>query len=111
MSGPLPIRVVTSAATAIREAAEWWAANRLKAPDAFSEELKRAFQLVASHPVSAREHRTFFFQMFDGFILLGFTITYTIEFEQIHLQSKSWHCGIQAEAVNLSCSFWRQTSN
>lgn len=50
MSGPLPIRVVASAASAITEAAEWWAANRPKAPDAFSEELKRAFQLIASHP-------------------------------------------------------------
>lgn len=50
MSGPLRILVVASAASAIREAAEWWVANRIKAPEAFSEELKRAFQLIASHP-------------------------------------------------------------
>jgi plasmid stabilization system protein ParE len=50
VSGPLPIRVVSSAASAIKEAAEWWVTNRPKAPDAFSEELKRAFHLIASHP-------------------------------------------------------------
>jgi len=46
----LPIHVVNSAARAITDAAEWWAANRTKAPEAFSEELKRAFQLIAAHP-------------------------------------------------------------
>lgn len=51
MSGPLPVRVVNSAACAITEAAEWWIANRDKSPSAFAEELERAFQLVASHPL------------------------------------------------------------
>ena len=37
-------------ARAITEAAEWWAASRDKAPNAFAEELKRAFQLIAAHP-------------------------------------------------------------
>lgn len=50
MSGPLPVRVVGSAAQAIIEAADWWTANRPKAPDAFSAELERAFQLLASQP-------------------------------------------------------------
>lgn len=50
MSDPLPVHLVNSAARAIREAAEWWIANRPKAPGAFAEELERAFQLVASHP-------------------------------------------------------------
>ncbi len=50
MSGPLPIRIVDSAARAIVEAAEWWAANRPKAPDAFAAELERALQLLASQP-------------------------------------------------------------
>ena len=50
MSGPLPVRIVNSAARAIVEAAEWWAANRPKAPGAFAEELERALQLIASQP-------------------------------------------------------------
>lgn len=50
MSGPLPVRIVNSAARAILEAAEWWTANRPQAPDAFAEELRRAFQLIATHP-------------------------------------------------------------
>ena len=50
MTGPLTIRVVSSAARAIKEASEWWIANRTKAPDAFSEELRCAFQLIAAHP-------------------------------------------------------------
>ena len=50
MAARLPIHIVNSAARAITEAAEWWAANRAKAPNAFSEELKRAFQLIAAHP-------------------------------------------------------------
>jgi len=51
MSGPLPVRIVSSAARAIVEAAEWWTANRPKAPDAFVAELERALQLIASQPV------------------------------------------------------------
>ena len=50
MSDPLPVRIVNSAARAIVEAAEWWAANRPKAPGAFAEELERALQLIASQP-------------------------------------------------------------
>ncbi len=50
MSGPVPVRIVSSAARAIVEAAEWWVAHRTKAPDAFSVELERALQLLASQP-------------------------------------------------------------
>ena len=50
MSDSLPVYVVNSAARAILRAAEWWTANRPKAPGAFAEELERAFQLIASHP-------------------------------------------------------------
>lgn len=50
MSGPFPLRIVSSAARAIVEAAEWWASNRSKAPDAFAVELERALQLLASQP-------------------------------------------------------------
>jgi plasmid stabilization system protein ParE len=50
VAAPLPIHIVNSAARAITETAEWWAANRTKAPNAFPEELKRAFELIASHP-------------------------------------------------------------
>ena len=45
-----PVRIVSSAARAIAEAAEWWVANRPKAPDAFVTELERALQLIAFQP-------------------------------------------------------------
>ncbi len=45
------VRIVTSAALAIKEAAEWWSSNRPKAPKAFLEELERALQLIASQPM------------------------------------------------------------
>lgn len=51
MSRERSIRIVTSAALAIREAADWWFANRPKAPKAFVEELERALQLIASRPM------------------------------------------------------------
>ena len=50
MSGSFSVRIVSSAARAIVEAAEWWVANRTKAPDAFAVELERALQLLASQP-------------------------------------------------------------
>lgn len=50
MSAPLPVRIVSSAAQAIAEAAEWWTANRPKAPAAFVAELERALHLIASQP-------------------------------------------------------------
>ena len=45
MSASLPVRIVSSAARSIAESAEWWAANRPKAPDAFVTEFERALQL------------------------------------------------------------------
>ena len=50
MSGPVPVRIVHSAAKAIHEAAEWWIANRPKAPDAFAVELERTIELLSLQP-------------------------------------------------------------
>jgi len=50
MTPSLPVRIVSSAARPTAEAAEWWAANRPKAPDAFVTEFERALQLIASQP-------------------------------------------------------------
>jgi len=50
VSGSYRVHIVSSAARAIAEAAEWWVANRPKAPEAFAEELERAIQLLASQP-------------------------------------------------------------
>lgn len=50
MNPPLPVRIVSSAAQAIAEAAEWWATNRPTVPDAFVNNLENALQLIASHP-------------------------------------------------------------
>lgn len=51
MSKARSVRIVTSAALAMKEAAEWWSSNRPKAPNAFIEELERALQLIASQPL------------------------------------------------------------
>ena len=50
MNAPLPVRIVSSATRAIAEGAEWWSANRPKAPDAFVADFESALQLIASHP-------------------------------------------------------------
>jgi len=50
MNAPLPVRIVSSAARAIAEAAEWWSANRPKAPEAFVVDFESGLQLIASHP-------------------------------------------------------------
>ncbi len=50
MSSPLTVRIVASAAEAISEAAEWWVANRPKAPNAFRDDFEAALKLIASHP-------------------------------------------------------------
>lgn len=50
MNSPLPVRIVSSAARAIAEAATWWDANRPKSPDAFVSDLQNALKLIAFHP-------------------------------------------------------------
>jgi len=45
---PLPIRVTRRATAQISEAATWWTLNRPAAPGAISEELERAFALIAA---------------------------------------------------------------
>ena len=57
MSGSFRVLIVSSAARAIVEAADWWAANRQKAPDAFTEELERALQLLSSQPLIGAQAR------------------------------------------------------
>jgi plasmid stabilization system protein ParE len=53
------VHIVTSAALAIKDAAEWWPSNRPKAPKAFLEELERALQLISSQPmIGARARNT-----------------------------------------------------
>ncbi len=55
----LPVVVTASAATAIGEAAEWWSRNRTAAPTALTDEIERAFALIAAHPaVGARALNT-----------------------------------------------------
>jgi plasmid stabilization system protein ParE len=49
-SGPFQVQVTRRAAREIREAADWWLRNRFGAPEAFREELERAFVLLAAQP-------------------------------------------------------------
>jgi plasmid stabilization system protein ParE len=47
---PLPIEITASAARHIRDAEEWWRANRTLAPSAVRRELERALLLIAAQP-------------------------------------------------------------
>jgi hypothetical protein len=46
----LPIKVTPVADAHIQKAASWWLANREKTPQAFKEELQRAFALISLQP-------------------------------------------------------------
>jgi plasmid stabilization system protein ParE len=50
MNSPLPVRIVSSAARAIAETAEWWRTNRPNTPEAFILDLENSLKLIASHP-------------------------------------------------------------
>ena len=43
-------RVAPGAEAQIRDAANWWIENRPKAPEAFAEDLERAFEIISSLP-------------------------------------------------------------
>src|SRR5688572_33491654 len=59
MSPHLPVRIVSSAARAIAEAAHWWSTNRPNAPTAFITDLQNSLSLIASHPgIGARARNT-----------------------------------------------------
>lgn len=47
---PLPIVLTKSAAAAIREASEWWAANRQAVPTALVDDLETALALISVQP-------------------------------------------------------------
>ena len=49
------LRVAPQAASQIRRAADWWFANRPKAPHAFEEDLEKAFGLVTSLPLAGQK--------------------------------------------------------
>ncbi len=49
------LRVAPRAASQIRKAADWWLANRPKAPHAFEEDLEKAFGLVTSLPQAGQK--------------------------------------------------------
>lgn len=48
----LPIKVTPVAGAHIQKAANWWLANREKAPEAFKEELQRGLALISQQPES-----------------------------------------------------------
>ena len=50
MSQLLPVSFTRRASKHVDEAARWWRENRSKAPEALSEELDQALQLIASQP-------------------------------------------------------------
>ena len=50
MNSPLPVRIISSAARAMADAATWWAANRSKSPVAFESDLENALRLIGLHP-------------------------------------------------------------
>ena len=50
MTESLPVIVTALAATHIRKADEWWRVNRTAVPNAVSQEVQRAFVLIARQP-------------------------------------------------------------
>ncbi|MBV9493250.1 MAG: type II toxin-antitoxin system RelE/ParE family toxin [Acidobacteria bacterium] len=46
----LSVRITALAARQIREAQSWWSIHRTAAPNAITQELERAFSLLASQP-------------------------------------------------------------
>lgn len=44
------VKTSRKAASQVRSAARWWVQNRTKAPQAFTEELERAFDLICGFP-------------------------------------------------------------
>ncbi len=77
MSGPFRVLIVSSAARAIVEAAEWWVANRPKAPGAFAEELERALQLLSLQPLIGAQARNVKLAVFVVFTFPAFITTST----------------------------------
>ena len=57
MSAPYSVLVAPSAHAQARRIAEWWEANRDKAPDLFAHELEAALVRVATAPTSYRVYR------------------------------------------------------
>lgn len=59
MSLPPRVRIVSSAARAIADAADWWRTNRPDLQDAFITDLENTLKLIASYPgVGARARNT-----------------------------------------------------
>lgn len=50
MSPRLPLHVTRRAAREIRTASGWWDENRPAAPDAFSDAIDKAFELICTQP-------------------------------------------------------------
>jgi plasmid stabilization system protein ParE len=57
MSAPYSIIVAPSAHQQAKRIADWWEANREKAPALFAQELEAAFARVATAPTSIRIYR------------------------------------------------------
>jgi plasmid stabilization system protein ParE len=79
MNAPLPVRIVSSAARSIEEAARWWSENRTNSPDAFVNDLENALKLIISHPEIGARARNVKLKRIDAFIWRVFIITSTTE--------------------------------
>lgn len=101
MSGPLPVRIAGSASRAIIEAAEWWEINRPKAPNAFADELERAFQLLASQPLIGARARNAKLAGVRRLHLPRVHYTSTIVWHPAPRRSKFLPCGIPAAELLL----------
>jgi len=92
-------RVAPGAEAQIRDAANWWIENRPKAPEAFAEDLERAFEIISSlsgtgEPVSHSRLKGL------RRLLMG-RVRYcsTTTLIKSGKPSKSWRFGIRAEAL------------
>ncbi len=55
MTASFPIHITEIAALQIRDAADWWHANRPAAPDLLGDELEAAFRLLTFQPLAGTE--------------------------------------------------------
>ena len=93
-------RVAPGAEAQIRDAANWWIENRPKAPEAFAEDLERAFEIIwlpaTGEPVSHSRLKGL------RRLLMGrvrYSTVSTTTLIKSGKPSKSWRFGIRAEAL------------
>ena len=91
----LPIKVTPVADAHMQKAASWWLAHREKAPQAFKEELQRAFALISQQPEVGASATNVSLKTFGEFISIAFDISCITASRTVALRFSL--CGIQVD--------------